>query len=49
MAELLMWTIRSQDSLPTGPQNAKYQTKWPEQHNWYSPYRDAPPGSPFIP
>jgi arylsulfatase A-like enzyme len=49
MAELLMWTIRSQDSLPTGPQNAKYQTKWPEKHNWYSPYREAPPESPFVP
>lgn len=39
MAELLMWTIRTQDALPTGPQNAKYQTKWPHQHNWYAPYR----------
>ncbi len=39
MAELLMWTIRSQDSLPTGPQNGKYQTKWSRQHNWYAPYR----------
>src|SRR3546814_12352373 len=28
MAELTMWTIRTQDSLPTGPQNRKYQTKW---------------------
>ena len=39
MAELAMWTIRAQDSLPTGPQNGKYQTKWPAQHNWYTPYR----------
>ncbi|HEV2134785.1 MAG TPA: sulfatase-like hydrolase/transferase [Terracidiphilus sp.] len=49
MAELLMWTIRSQDSLPTGPQNAKYQTKWPKEHNWYSPYREEAANSPFIP
>jgi Arylsulfatase A and related enzymes len=49
MAELLMWTIRSQDSLPTGPQNAKYQTKWPDKHNWYSPYRERPAGTAFIP
>jgi Domain of unknown function (DUF4976) len=39
MAELAMWIIRSQDSLPTGPQNTKYQTKWSTQHNWYAPYR----------
>jgi arylsulfatase A-like enzyme len=39
MAELAMWVIRSQDALPTGPQNGKYQTKWPTQHNWYAPYR----------
>ena len=39
MAELTMWIIRAQDSLPTGPQNAKYQTKWPALHNWYTPYR----------
>lgn len=49
MAELLMWTIRTQDSLPTGPQNAKYQTKWSKQHNWYSPYREQPPDTAFIP
>ncbi len=49
MAELLMWTIRSQDSLPTGPQNAKYQTKWSKQHNWYTPYREHAPNTPFIP
>lgn len=29
MAELAMWIIRVQDSLPTGPQNAKYKTKCP--------------------
>jgi arylsulfatase A-like enzyme len=50
MAELAMWTIRLQDSLPTGPQNRKYQTKWPGGHNWYSPYRhNGPPPNPYIP
>lgn len=50
MAELAMWIIRVQDSLPTGPQNGKYQTKWSTQHNWYAPYRHsgAPP-NPYIP
>ncbi|HVI99962.1 MAG TPA: sulfatase-like hydrolase/transferase [Sphingomonas sp.] len=50
MAELAMWVIRSQDSLPTGPQNKKYQTKWPAKHNWYAPYRHggSPPNA-FIP
>ena len=43
MAELAMWTIRVEDSLPTGPQNSKYQTKWPAQHNWYTPYRHGGP------
>jgi len=38
MTELALWTIRTQDSLPTGPQNGKYQTKWPAKHNWYAPY-----------
>lgn len=49
MAELLMWTIRNQDSLPTGPQNKKYQTKWPTRHNWYVPHREAKLGSAFRP
>lgn len=49
MSELLMWTIRCQDSLPTGPQNAKYQTKWSTQHNWYAPYRHGSAPEPFIP
>ena len=50
MAELAMWAIRTQDSLPTGPQNGKYQTKWPTQHNWYTPYRrGGPPPNPYIP
>ena len=34
VAELLQWTIRTQDDLP----QAAYQAKWPK-HNWYSPYR----------
>ena len=49
MAELAMWTIRTQDSLPTGPQNAKYQTKWARPHNWYVPHRRAPAGTAYIP
>ena len=50
MAELAMWVIRCQDSLPTGPQNIKYQTKWSTQHNWYAPYRRAsPPPAAFVP
>jgi len=50
MAELAMWVIRCQDSLPTGPQNGKYQTKWPAAHNWYAPYRHGgPPPNPYVP
>jgi arylsulfatase A-like enzyme len=49
MAELLMWTIRCQDSLPTGPQNLKYQTKWSKENNWYAPYRHGEAPEPFIP
>ncbi len=49
MAELAMWTIRAQDSLPTGPQNGKYQTKWPAKHNWYTPYRHGVAPVPFTP
>ena len=48
MEEMLMWTIRSQDSLPTGPQNGKYQTKWSTQHNWYAPYRHGTTPEAFI-
>lgn len=33
-AELLTWTIRTEDDLPV----AAYETKWPK-HNWYAPYR----------
>ncbi|MFP5236694.1 MAG: sulfatase [Acidobacteriota bacterium] len=50
MAELAMWLIRTQDSLPTGPQNRKYQTKWSRRHNWYAPYRHGgPPPNPYVP
>jgi len=45
MAELLMWTIRTQDSLPEGA----YRTKWPENHNWYSPYRHGEAPTAFVP
>jgi arylsulfatase A-like enzyme len=34
LADLLQWTIRTQDDLPV----AAYQPKWPA-HNWYSPYK----------
>ena len=34
LEELLGWTIRTQDNLPT----ARYQAKWPPR-NWYAPYR----------
>jgi hypothetical protein len=34
MAELLKWTIRTQDDLPV----AAYKHKWPAR-NWYSPYK----------
>ena len=50
MAELCMWTIRCQDSLPTGPQNAKYQTKWAvKQHNWYTPFRHGVAPVAYVP
>ena len=48
-AELLMWTVRAQDGLPTGPQNVKYQTKWPVEHNWYAPYRHGSAPVAFAP
>jgi len=38
LKELLAWTIRTEDDLPT----ARYKTKWPE-HNWYAPYRHGLP------
>jgi arylsulfatase A-like enzyme len=34
LAELLQWTIRTQDNLPT----AAYRAKWAER-NWYAPHR----------
>lgn len=49
LAELLMWTIRSQDPLPTGPQGTKWQTKWSLEHNWYAPYRHGAAPEPYIP
>lgn len=49
LAELLTWTIRAQDSLPTGTQDVKYQTKWPAKHNWYAPYRHGIAPEPYIP
>jgi arylsulfatase A-like enzyme len=50
MAELAMWAIRTEDSLPTGPQNNKYGTKWPREHNWYAPYRhDGSAPNSYIP
>lgn len=49
VSELLMWIIRTQDSLPTGPQDQKYQTKWPKLHNWYTPYRHGTSPEAFIP
>jgi hypothetical protein len=51
MAELLMWVIRTEDSLPTGPQNKQYGTKWAtRKHNWYASYRETgPPPAAFTP
>lgn len=49
MAELLMWAIRTEDSLPTGTQNVKWETKWPAKHNWYAPYRHGEAPEAFIP
>ena len=49
LAELLMWTIRTEDSLPTGPQGMKWQTKWPKEHNWYAPHRHGIAPTFFIP
>lgn len=49
MAELAMWTIRTEDSLPTGPQNRKYETKWARPHNCYAPYRHGVAPTAYIP
>jgi arylsulfatase A-like enzyme len=48
--ELLMWTIRNQDTLPVDEPKEDWQsTRWSKQHNWYAPYRHGKPGEPFIP
>jgi arylsulfatase A-like enzyme len=49
--ELLMWTIRTQDSLPTGAviANLGEKAKWSKKHNWYSPYRQGLSPRAFIP
>lgn len=48
--ELLMWTIRSQDTLPTDePLKGWQSTRWSKQHNWYAPYRHGKAPGPFIP
>jgi hypothetical protein len=48
--ELLMWTIRSQDNLPADEYKKGLQnTRWPQQHNWYAPYRHGKAPGPFIP
>jgi arylsulfatase A-like enzyme len=49
MAELAMWTIRCQDSLPAYFEHEKYVTKWASVHNWYVPYRHGIAPKPFIP
>lgn len=43
--ELLMWTIRTQDTLPTGV----YRTKWAGAHNWYTPHRQGTAPRAFVP
>jgi arylsulfatase A-like enzyme len=45
LAELLTWTIRTEDNLKTGA----YKTKWPGIHNWYSPYRHGKASEGFVP
>jgi len=37
LEELLAWTIRTQDTLPT----ARYAVKWASR-GWYAPYRRRP-------
>jgi hypothetical protein len=51
LEELLMWTIRTQDSLPTVPPSNPLvmQAKWPKEHNWYTPYRHGSASRAFIP
>jgi hypothetical protein len=48
--ELLMWTIRCEDTLPSDPyKDGVENTRWSTQHNWYAPYRHGKPSEPFIP
>lgn len=48
--ELLMWTIRNQDTLPVDEPDKRWQsTRWPKQHNWYAPYRHGKAPEPYIP
>jgi len=51
LEELLMWTVRTQDSLPTAPHTHPFalETKWPKEHNWYTPYRHGNSPRAFIP
>ncbi len=49
LAELLMWTMRAQDTLPTGEMGVKYQTKWPAEHNWYASQRHGTAPEAFVP
>jgi len=51
LAELLMWTIRTQDTLPMGQvvPGLTDNIKWPKQHNWYSPYRHGKAPEAFVP
>jgi arylsulfatase A-like enzyme len=49
MGELAMWAIRTEDSLPAGPQSLQYETKWPAAHNWYAPYRRGSAPNAYIP
>ena len=45
LAELLAWTIRTQDNLPAGA----YKTKWARSHNWYAPHRHGKIPQAFVP
>lgn len=49
LEELLMWTIRTQDSLTSPSVAHGYQTKWPKGHNWYTPYRHGTAPKAFVP
>jgi arylsulfatase A-like enzyme len=49
MAEMLTWSIREQDWLPTGPQGPKWQTKWIGEHNWYASHRHGVAPEAYIP